>query len=148
MSTNIIQFPKRSGVRPRVKATKKGTLPAMPAPAPEPESDGWVDFNEYLITNLEHTHVVNICGDDEENGILNGDTLVVDRSVKPNKGDIIIYNQDGQLVTRRFVSSHLKLAGDEHEETEAACVFGVVIHRIHTLRKIKPSRKKGIYSNA
>jgi DNA polymerase V len=142
MSTNIIQFPKRSGVRPRVKAIKKGTLPAMPEP------DGWIDFNEYLIANLEHTHVVNICGDDEENGIREGDVVVVDRSVKPNKGDIIVYNQDGQLITRRFVSSHLKLAGDEHEETEAARVFGVVIHYIRTLRKIEPSRKKGIHRNA
>ncbi len=145
MSTNIIQFPKRGGrAVPRVKAKSVKVLPEIPMP----ESDSWVDFNEYLITNPEHTHVVNICGDDEENGILNGDTLVVDRSVKPNKGDIIIYNQDGQLVTRRFVSSHLKLAGDEHEETEAARIFGVVIHRIHTLRKIEPSHRKGVYRNA
>jgi SOS-response transcriptional repressor LexA len=136
MSANIIQFPKRSGVRPLVKAIQKGTLPATPEP------DGWVDFNEYLIANQEHTHVIIICGDDEENGIYEGDRLVVDCSVKPNKGDIIIYNEDGQLVTRRFVLSHLKLAGDEHEDMEAARVFGVVIHRIHTLRRIEPPKKK------
>jgi DNA polymerase V len=133
MSTNVIQFPQRSGVRPRVKAIPKGTLPAMT----EPEPDGWIDFNEYLIANQEHTHVVNICGDNEETGLRKGDVVVVDRSVKPNKGDLIIYNEAGSLVARRFVSSHLKLAGDEHEATEAARVFGVVIHRIHTLRKIK-----------
>jgi DNA polymerase V len=144
MSTNVIQFPKQARAAvPPAKAQPAKTQPAIP----EPEPDGWVDFNEYLITNLEHTYVINICGDDEENGILNGDTLVVDRSVKPNKGDLIIYNKDGSLVTRRFTSSHLKLVGDKSADTEAARIFGVVIHRIHTLRKIKPSRKKGIYRN-
>lgn len=139
MSANIIQFPKRGGrTVPRVKALPVKVLPEMPAP----ESDGWIDFNEYLIANQEHTHVIIICGDDEENGIYEGDRLVIDCSVKPNKGDIIMYNEDGQLVTRRFVSSHLKLAGDEHEETEAARVFGVVIHHIHTLRRIEPPKKK------
>jgi DNA polymerase V len=135
MSTNIIQFPKR----PRAAAPPAKALPAMT----EPEPDGWIDFNEYLIANQEHTHVVNICGDNEETGLREGDVVVVDRSVKPNKGDIVIYNQDGQLVTRRFTSSHLRLATDKSAATEAARVFGVVIHRIHTLRKIARQKKRG-----
>jgi SOS-response transcriptional repressor LexA len=140
MSANLLQFPKRTHAAAPVKAhTRKQVPPEIPLP----ESDGWVDFNKYLIANQEHTLVINICGDDEENGIYEGDLLVVDCSVKPNKGDLIIYNEDGQLVTRCFVSSHLKLATDEHEATEAARVFGVVIHHIHTLRRIEQSKQKG-----
>ncbi len=139
MSTNVIQFPKRSsGVRPRVKALQKGTLPARRAPEP----DGWVDLNEYLIANQEHTYIVRKCGDDAENGILTGDMLVVDRSVKPNKGDLVIYNAGGSLVTRRFVSAHLRLATSGSAARDAAQVFGVVIHHIRTRRLIEPPMRK------
>lgn len=62
-----------------------------------------LDLNELLITSPASTFFVRVTGESMlKAGIHPGDILVVDKSIKPTNGKIIIAAVDGQLTVKRL----------------------------------------------
>ena len=66
-------------------------------------SEGCFDLNEQLVYNKTSTFFFRMNGDSMiEDGIQNGDVLIVDKSLKATNGKIIIAAVNGDLVVRKF----------------------------------------------
>ena len=62
-----------------------------------------LDLNQFLVPHKAATYFLKVSGDAMKNaGILDGDFLVVDRSLEICHNQIIVVEQDGELVVRRF----------------------------------------------
>ena len=62
-----------------------------------------IDLNEQLIINKPATFFMRVSGNSMINaGILNDDIVIVDRSIKPKNGKIVIAILDGELLIRRY----------------------------------------------
>lgn len=62
-----------------------------------------VDLNSYLIGNPTDTFLVRAAGESMIGAnIFQGDTLIVDRSIKPANGKIVVAAVDGQITVKRF----------------------------------------------
>lgn len=73
-----------------------------PSPADD-YIDDKIDLNEYLVKRPGETFMVRATGESMINaGIFPGDVLIVDRSLKPANGKIVIAAVDGQLTVKRF----------------------------------------------
>lgn len=103
-----------------------------------------IDLNEQLVHNKPATFFFRMNSDAMTGaGIFSGDTLVVDRSIKPASGKIIIAILDGELLVRRLHKnfnqltliaenkkfSDIQLSGFD----ERAQVWGVVTYSIHAV---------------
>jgi len=103
-----------------------------------------IDLNEQLVHNKPATFFFRMNSDAMMGaGIFSGDTLVVDRSIKPVSGKIIIAILDGELLVRRLHKnfnqltliaenkkfSDIQLSGFD----ERAQVWGVVTYSIHAV---------------
>lgn len=74
----------------------------FPSPA-EDYIEARLDLNEKLIRNKEATFLLSVQGDSMKDvGILDGDILVVDRSIEPQDGKIVIAALDGELTVKRL----------------------------------------------
>lgn len=74
----------------------------FPSPA-EDYIEARLDLNEKLIRNKEATFLLSVQGDSMKDvGILDGDILVVDRSIQPQDGKIVIAALDGELTVKRL----------------------------------------------
>ncbi len=73
---------------------------------PEPADDyieGTVNLNSLLIGNPEQTFFVRATGDSMiDIGIYSNDTMIVDRSLPPKNGSIIIAALNGELTVKRL----------------------------------------------
>jgi DNA polymerase V len=78
--------------------------PAAGFPAPGDDLvEKPLDLNDLLIDNPTATFFVRVAGDSMEGaGIFNGDILVVDRSVTPKDGSIVVAAVYGELVVKRL----------------------------------------------
>jgi repressor LexA len=78
----------------------------VPLGWPSPAEDELVDtltFDEWLILNPTATFIVSVRHDDmTEAGILPNDVLVVDTSLKPRPGDIVVAIIDDEWMVRYF----------------------------------------------
>lgn len=62
-----------------------------------------IDLNEQLIMNKPATFFMRVSGSSMINaGICDGDIVIVDKSVKPQNGKIVIAIIDGELLIRRY----------------------------------------------
>src|SRR6187549_914745 len=62
-----------------------------------------IDLNEQLIRNKPATYFMRVTGNSMINaGIYDGDIVIVDRSLKPQNGKIVIAVIDGELLIRRY----------------------------------------------
>ena len=74
----------------------------FPSPADD-YIEARLDLNEKLIRNKEATFLLIVQGDSMQNiGIKDGDTLIVDRSLEPKDGKIVIAALDGELTVKRL----------------------------------------------
>ena len=74
----------------------------FPSPAEDYVAER-LDLNEKLIRNKEATFLLSVQGDSMKGvGILDGDILVVDRSIQPQDGKIVIAALDGELTVKRL----------------------------------------------
>jgi len=74
----------------------------FPSPADDFIEDT-LDLNDKLIGNKEATFLLVVEGDSMKDvGIKDGDTLVVDRSIEPKDGKIVIAALDGELTVKRL----------------------------------------------
>lgn len=63
-----------------------------------------INLSEILITHPQATFLVRVRGDSmRDAGIFDGDILVVDRSIKPRHGHIVIAVVDGEFTVKRLV---------------------------------------------
>lgn len=98
-----------------------------------------IDLNEQLILNKPATFFFRMNGDAMmEGGISSGDVLIVDRSIKPTNGRIIIAAINGELLVRRLeINQHSKTLVAENsrygnmEITSELHIWGVVTCVIH-----------------
>lgn len=92
------------------KKSKKYELPlfleSVSAGFPSPADDymeGKLDLNEFLVRNPSATFFVRVTGDSMINaGIHSGDILIVDRSIEPKDGKIVIAVIDSELTVKRL----------------------------------------------
>ena len=115
----------------------------FPSPADD-HMDGTLDLNEHLIKHPAATFFVRASGHSMLNaGIHENDILIVDRSIKPTHGKIVIAIIDGQLTVKRLhqpKNGKLTLMPDnpdfapiELKEGNEVSIWGVVTNVIHSL---------------
>ncbi len=85
------------------KAKLSGSVVAgFPSPA-EQYMEPPLDLNELLVKRPAATYFVRVSGDSMSGaGICDGDILVVDRSLRPANGDIIIACVDGDFTVKSY----------------------------------------------
>ena len=83
-----------------------GISAGFPSPADD-YIDRMLDLNELLITNPPATFFVRVAGESMiDAGIHDGDILIVDRSLEPQNGKIVIAVVDGELTVKRLVKNN------------------------------------------
>ncbi|MDB6096801.1 MAG: response transcriptional repressor, RecA-mediated autopeptidase [Francisellaceae bacterium] len=81
----------------------------FPSPAEDHMEEGF-DLNTYLIQNPAATFFVRVQGDSMINaGIHDGSMLVVDRSLSPRSGKIIIASLNGEFTVKRLLKKGKEL---------------------------------------
>ncbi len=103
--------------------------------------DTSLDLNEYLIKNKASTFFVRVSGSSMKNaGIQDGDILVVDRSITPKSGQIVIAAVNGELTVKTFKkdkkSIYLEAENPAYssihlKEEEELLIWGVVTSVVH-----------------
>jgi DNA polymerase V len=117
--------------------TLYGNQPAAGFPAPGDDVvEEPLDLNDLLIENPTATFFVRVSGDSMEGArIFDGDILVVDRSIQPDSGMIVVAAVYGELVVKRLkkTQSGLRLVSEnelyepiEISDNEGCFVWGVV----------------------
>ena len=99
-----------------------------------------IDLNEQLIRNKPATFFMRITGSSMISaGICNGDIAIVDRSIKPVNGKIVIAVVDGEMLIRRYektinrlrlIADTPKLSPIDVSEFNDFKIWGVVIYVI------------------
>ncbi len=78
----------------------------LPAGFPSPADDyldGEIDLGAFLIERPASTFLMRVAGESMKNaGILDGDLVVVDRSVAPQSGQVVVGVMDGEMTLKRF----------------------------------------------
>lgn len=103
-----------------------------------------LDLTEYLIQHPSATYYIRAAGDSMiEYGIFTGDLLIVDRSLEPKTGDILIVAIDGELTCKRLatINGQAFLVSGNPEFPPISLlnkevhIWGIVIHNIHSFRR-------------
>lgn len=101
-----------------------------------------IDLNEQLIRNKPATFFMRVNSDAmEAAGISKRDVVIIDRSLKPSNGKVVIANLNGEMLIRRLEKIRNKLrslpGSDKLSaiEIDASCcdfsIWGVVTYVIH-----------------
>ena len=119
----------------------------FPSPAQDSVDDGRIDLNEVLIRDVTSTYAFRVTGDSMEGaGIYHGDEILVDRSITPKHGDVVIAVYDDEFTVKRLhVHDHGVVL---HAENPAypditipsmtqLQVWGVVTYSIHHVHSRK-----------
>ena len=87
----------------RMIAAGVGRVPAgFPSPSQD-YSDTKIDLTQMLIRDELSTFIVRVSGDSMEGaGIYDGDKLIVDRSIEPRDGHVVIAIVDGEMTVKRL----------------------------------------------
>ncbi|MEC7886035.1 MAG: translesion error-prone DNA polymerase V autoproteolytic subunit [Pseudomonadota bacterium] len=112
----------------------------FPSPADD-FMDTQLDLNEYLIKNTAATFFVRVSGDSMLGaGIHDGDLLIVDRSLEPQIGKIVIAAVNSELTVKRYTQKdgqvYLSPENDNYQPIpinaeDGIHVWGVVTNVIH-----------------
>ncbi|MBP5691755.1 MAG: translesion error-prone DNA polymerase V autoproteolytic subunit [Bacteroidaceae bacterium] len=124
-----------------------GIKAGFPSPATDYLRDS-LDFNRDLIRNPEATFFGRVVGDSMIGaGLDDGDLAVIDRSLEPNNGDIIVAYINNEFTIKTLDLSHrsqgyieLLPANPTYKpiritDTDSFMVWGVVVYTIKTWRK-------------
>jgi DNA polymerase V len=113
------------------------------AAAADDHMERGIDLNEQLIRNKQATFFMRVSGISMTGaGIYDGDIVIVDRSIKPQNGKIVIAVIDGEMLIRRYektmnslrlIPETLKLSPIDVSEFMDFKVWGVVVCVIRTL---------------
>ena len=125
----------------------QGTISAgFPSPAEDYIELG-IDLNKYLIKNPISTFFLRVSGNSMNNaGIYNNDLLIIDRSIKPHPGHIVVALLDGEFTLKRLIKEkdnyYLKADKENYPainlyEYIDIQIWGVAIYSIHELQQSK-----------
>ena len=119
-----------------------GVSAGFPSPADD-YLDRRLDLNEHLIKNPAATFFVRVDGDSMTGaGINDDDMLIVDRSLEPANGNIVIAVINGELAVKRLLKKNgdcQLVAENQHyppldiNEDTPLEIWGVVTYAIHSL---------------
>ncbi|MFL6229989.1 MAG: LexA family protein, partial [Pyrinomonadaceae bacterium] len=121
-------------------------LCSVPAGFPSPAGDyveREIDLNDWLITNRLATYIVRVEGDSMAGEIHSGDRLIVDRSLEPRHGDVVVACINGEMTIKRLMAEggRFLLVADnpayppiEVDGEQELLIWGVVTNSIHRLR--------------
>ncbi len=99
-----------------------------------------IDLNEFLISNTAATYLVRAKGDSMLNvGINDGAVLIVDRSIEPQHGKIVIASIDGSYACKKLqlypepklLSANIKYPPIKIDKEEDLEILGVVTAAIN-----------------
>ena len=118
----------------------------FPSPAEDYIELG-VDLNKYLIKNPISTFFLRVSGNSMNNaGIYNNDLLIIDRSINPTPGNIVVALLDGEFTLKRLIKeqNNYYLKADKENYPAISLyeyvdieIWGVAIYSIHELQKLK-----------
>jgi DNA polymerase V len=102
-----------------------------------------IDLNEQLIRNKPATYFMKVSSDAMQRaGIFKGDVVIVDRSMKPINGKVVIAVLNGEMIIRRLEKSKdaIRLLAESNNlspiNVDSSCeefaIWGVVTYVIHT----------------
>ncbi len=117
----------------------------VPAGFPSPADDhleDTLDLNEHLVQHPAATFFVRVQGDSMTGvGIHDGDLLVIDRSLEPKSGAIVVAVVNGELTVKRLkaeggrvwlVPENPAYPPLEMGEGMELVIWGVVVHSVHS----------------
>ncbi len=124
----------------------KETISAgFPSPA-EDYIEPNIDLNKYLIKNSISTFFLRVSGNSMSNaGIYNNDLLIIDRSINPLPGHIVVALLDGEFTLKRLVKEkdNYYLKADKENYPAISLyeyldiqIWGVAIYSIHELKRL------------
>lgn len=127
-----------------------GIKAGFPSPAQDYISD-IIDLNRELIRHPASTFYARVAGDSmADEGIIEGDLLVIDRSIEPENGDLAVCCLDGEFTLKRlrFMSGHriyLMPSNRRYRPIEVTpendfTVWGIVMYTIKANRRLKSGR--------
>ena len=112
----------------------------FPSPADD-YIEGAIDLNEHLILHREATFVLRVSGwSMRDSGIHDGDELIVDRSLTPVDGNVVIAVLDNELTCKRLrkIGTTVRLLADNPDYPEIVIgndqeltIWGVVTRVLH-----------------
>ena len=118
----------------------------FPSPA-EDAIELSLDLNNLVVAHPSSTFFVRVEGESMSGaGILSGDMLVVDRSIKPRSGDIVVAVLEGEFTVKRWLQrdnkwflvpenssfNEIHISTDSSEQQFE--IWGVVTYAVHCLR--------------
>lgn len=130
-----------------MSATFPSPASGFPSPAEDYE-EGRIDLNRELIASPLSTFFMRVQGEAMRNdGIVDGDLLVIDRSLNPQAGCVVVAVFEGRFIVRRLCRKANRQAGLQLESSDGksapiglddgqgggAELWGVVIHAVHHL---------------
>ena len=118
-------------------------IPAgWPSPAENYVEDS-LDLHRLVVRNPPATFFLRVVGHSMVGaGIHNGDLLVVDRSITPISGKVVVAKVDGELTVKRLLKRQGKMVlcpeNPDFKEidldaSEETYIWGVVTHALHQL---------------
>ena len=141
VNSGLLKKDKKGRVSLRESPLSIGVLGYVEAGFPSPAEEELLDkisLERFLIKNPNSTFMLKISGDSMiEAGILPGDFVLVDRSLKPKNGDIVIARVDGDWTVKYLrkkdnrlilvpANKNYKTIVPEEELYIAGVVIGVV----------------------
>ncbi|MBC62198.1 MAG: DNA polymerase V [Zetaproteobacteria bacterium] len=138
MTDSILKFVKNKGYRIPLFSSRVSA--GFPSPADDHLAQK-LDLNEHLIKHPNATFFLRVAGESmKDAGIFDGDILVVDKSLTPSSGKIIVAAINGELTVKRFFRNgkQVILAPENKNyqpltlrEEEDLIIWGVVTNVIH-----------------
>ncbi len=140
---NFLVQDKKGKLTPKNNFSELKVLGQIKAGFPSLAEEELIDtmsLDDFLIKNHEATYMLKVSGDSmKEAGIMPGDMVLVDRSLSPVDGDIVIASVDGQWTIKylkiRGKKTYLKSANKKYkdiyanDEIEVAAVVKAVIRK-------------------
>lgn len=93
----------------------------FPSPAADYMTDA-IDLNAVLTPRRPATFFARADADAPESGVMRGDLVIIDKSLLPRRGDVVVVWDDGEFRVER------------HRGDEQTPVWGVVTHTVHCHR--------------
>ena len=143
---NVNSFKKEPSSTRLTPLASESISAGFPSPAEDYIELG-IDLNKELIKNPISTFFLRVSGNSMNNaGIYNNDLLIIDRSINPKPGNIVVALLDGEFTLKRLIKeeNNYYLKADKENYPAISLyeyidiqIWGVAIYSIHNLQKTK-----------